>query len=177
MSQAFKPIGLGDRARDPISGLVGIATSVTRYLTGSIRVGITPETVTKDGDPANPHDFDQSALILVKAGVHTPMVTGTKIALDLGDRIKCRISGFSGIVESATDFLHGCRRLGVGPETLHEGKSIAREYFDEPELELTAKAVLQPVALSVRPAPAPEQRRSNGGPTRETAGFRRDGIG
>lgn len=70
---AFKPIGLGDRVKDPISGLTGIATSVCTFLHGCIRIGITPETA-KDGKESEARYFDQSQLVLVKAGVHTPMV-------------------------------------------------------------------------------------------------------
>ncbi len=101
MSQQFKPINLGDRVKDPITGFTGIVTSVTTWLHGCIRIGIQPEKPLPDGKPGEMQHFDQSQLVLVKAGVHKPMV------------------------------------------------------------------------LQVGPAPEPITRRSNGGPSREGAGFRR----
>lgn len=70
----FEPIGLGDRAKDPISGFGGIVTSITHWLHGCIRLGVTPEMLDKDGKPKDERYFDQSQLRLVKRGVHIPMV-------------------------------------------------------------------------------------------------------
>jgi hypothetical protein len=170
----FQPIRLGDRAKDSVTGLQGIVVASTRYLTGSIRMAIQPEGLTKDGEPIKSHDFDQSALVLVDHSAHKPLVVrGASRGIDLGDRAKHRVTGLVGIVESVTDWLHGCSRLGVKPEALHEGSTISREYFDEPELDLIDKRVHTPARLAVEPAPAAEPRRSNGGPARESAGFRR----
>ena len=69
----FEPIELGDRVKDPVSGLTGIVTAVTTWLHGCIRIAIQPETV-KDGKPAEAQAFDQSQLVLIKKHVHTPMV-------------------------------------------------------------------------------------------------------
>jgi len=69
----FQPIGLGDRVKDPITGLTGIVTSVTTWLHGCIRIGVQPETA-KESKVPDIQYFDQSQLVLVKAGVHTPMV-------------------------------------------------------------------------------------------------------
>jgi hypothetical protein len=168
----FQPIGLGDRVKDPISGASGIVVAVSRYLTGSIRIGVTPET-TKDNKPVENIDFDQSAVLLVKAAVHRPMVAIAGGEIGLGDRVKAKVTGLRGIVDSETTWLHGCRRYGVKPEGLHEGREIDRHYFDEPELELIDRGVHKPLQLQVAPAPMPETRRSNGGPVRETVGFRR----
>lgn len=97
----FEPIGLGDRAKDPITGFSGIVTAVTVWLHGCIRITIEPEKLDKEGKPQEGRSFDQTQLVLIKKGVHTPMVLG------------------------------------------------------------------------VTPAPEPEKRMSNGGPSREGVGFRR----
>lgn len=70
----FKPIGLGDRVKDPITGLTGIATSVCVFLHGCIRIGVQSETCDKDGKIADPQYFDQSQLVLVKPDVHRACV-------------------------------------------------------------------------------------------------------
>ena len=69
----FKPIGLGDRVRDPISGFSGIVTCVSTYLHGCIRITAQAEE-TKDGKIPDPLYFDQSQLQLVKKGVYAPLV-------------------------------------------------------------------------------------------------------
>lgn len=69
----FKPMGLGDRVKDPITGFTGIVVCETIWLHGCIRLGVQPEKV-KDGKVRDASYFDQSQLVLVKANVHKPMV-------------------------------------------------------------------------------------------------------
>lgn len=73
MAPQFQPIGLGDRVKDPVTGFTGIVTSISTWLHGCIRMGVQPEKL-DDGKVADDKYFDQSQLVLVKAGVHTPMV-------------------------------------------------------------------------------------------------------
>ncbi len=174
MSDDFQPIGLGDRARDRISGFTGIVDSVSCYLKGSMRMGMRPEALDKDGMPGLVQDFDQLQLVLVEKGVHRPYpVAAANPPVALGDRVKDKITGFSGIVTSTTDFLYGCRRIGVRPEELHDGSPISREYFDETELTILQRGVQEAAVLAPAAAPEPERLRAAGGPPREGAGFRR----
>lgn len=69
----FQPIGLGDRVKDPISGYQGIVVSVTAWLHGCIRVGVQAEAL-QDGKPVESSHFDQTQVVLVDAGVHSPQV-------------------------------------------------------------------------------------------------------
>jgi hypothetical protein len=71
----FKPISLGDRVKDPITGYTGIVTCITTWLHGCIRIGVLPEKLTNEGKLGDELYFDQSRLELVKAGVHKPLVT------------------------------------------------------------------------------------------------------
>ncbi len=75
MTTKFKPIGLGDRVRDPITGFSGIIICVTTWLYGCIRIGVQPEELHK-GKPVEDKYFDQGQLELVEANVHEPMVLG-----------------------------------------------------------------------------------------------------
>lgn len=100
---------------------------------------------------------------------------GTKFeSVQLGDRVKDPISGFSGIAHAITTWLNGCIRVAVQPETLDkEGKVREDRYFDQGQLVVVKKRVHTPVALTVAPVrPAPITRRSNGGPSREGSNFR-----
>ena len=73
MSNQFAPVQLGDRVKDPITGLTGIAICITTWLHGCIRIGVQPESH-KDGKKADDVYFDVSQLVLVKKRVHIPMV-------------------------------------------------------------------------------------------------------
>ena len=69
----FQPIDLGDRVKDPITGLTGIVICTTVWLHGCIRMGVQPEKL-KDGKQQEAQHFDQSQLVVVKKRVHEPLV-------------------------------------------------------------------------------------------------------
>lgn len=93
--------------------------------------------------------------------------------IELGDRVRDPVTGFSGIAVCITTYLHGCIRIGVQPEKPVDGRIVDPQYLDQVQLELVKKTVHVSQVLTVGPKPAPETRRSNGGPAREGAGFRR----
>ncbi len=59
-------IELGDRVKDAISGLTGIATGVTTWLYGCKRVAVQPEKLGKDGKTQDLVWFDEPQLKVVK---------------------------------------------------------------------------------------------------------------
>ena len=70
----------------------------------------------------------------------------SETALQLGDVVKDRITGFKGVVIARTDWLNGCVRMSVQPEKLgSDGKPIESQVFDVEQLELI-KAKVQPLA-------------------------------
>jgi len=60
----------------------------------------------------------------------------TDQVITLGDKVKDRISGFTGIVTTIAHYLNGCARAGVQTSELHEGKPIDTEFFDLAQLEI-----------------------------------------
>lgn len=60
----------------------------------------------------------------------------------LGDKVKDTVSGVAAIVIGRTVFLHGCVRLLIQPQGLHEGKPIEAFSIDEPQCVLVAKAAV-----------------------------------
>lgn len=93
--------------------------------------------------------------------------------IGLGDRVKDPITKLVGIVTCITTWLHGCVRIGLQPEEAKDGKPAECIYFDQSQLVLIQAKVHEPMILQVAPTPEPITRRSNGGPSRETAGFSR----
>lgn len=74
-----------------------------------------------------------------------------------GDRVRDTITGLKGIVICESKWLHGCRRLTIQPERLHEGKALDYVSFDEPQLELVETK--QSKSTSGGGGPRPEPRR------------------
>lgn len=62
-----RDVEIGDKVKDPISGLVGIVTSVTEFLTGCKRCGVQREGLNKEGKPYEVQAFDVPQLELVQA--------------------------------------------------------------------------------------------------------------
>ena len=56
--------------------------------------------------------------------------------IKLGSRVIDTISGFTGIVTARHEYLYGCVRVTVTPETLKDGKPIDAEWFDEHQVRV-----------------------------------------
>lgn len=68
------------------------------------------------------------------------------MTIQLGDRVRDRISGLEGIVIGVTEWLWQCRRPIVQPTTLTpDGKPVDSQSFDEPQLEVIEAAAFEPV--------------------------------
>ena len=63
--------------------------------------------------------------------------------IKLGDIVRDTVSGFEGVVIAEHQWLHGCKRLSVQPQKLHDGKPIEAQCFDEPQLELVQARKVQ----------------------------------
>ncbi len=73
--------------------------------------------------------------------------------IQLGDKVKDRVTGMTGIVMARTDWLNGCVRMVVQPQELKDGKPVEPSSFDIEELIL-----IEENAISAKP----EERRTNG---------------
>lgn len=61
-------IGLGDDAKDGITGFRGIVVADTTWLNGCRRLVLQPTKLDKDGKPRPSETFDVEQLVLVKRG-------------------------------------------------------------------------------------------------------------
>jgi len=55
--------------------------------------------------------------------------------LKLGDKARCQISGFTGVIVAITEWLNGCRRITIQPTALFEGKPVDNQTFDAEQIE------------------------------------------
>ncbi len=87
--------------------------------------------------------------------------------IELGDRVKDRITGLTGIVMWKAEYMNGCRRFGVQPEKLNkDGGRVTDFAFDEPDLTVLAKSVHKVIPMGAIATPVAPARRYAGGPAR-----------
>ena len=82
--------------------------------------------------------------------------------IELGDRVKDKISGVRGVAIGVTFWLHGCKRWCIQPEESKDGKPAETITVDDPQLEVLKKAVFDctayPPARRHGPMPTPQRR-------------------
>jgi len=89
------------------------------------------------------------------------------MAIELGSKVKDKITGFTGIAIGETRWLHGCLRYTVQPQDRDkDGKQKDTAAFDEPQLivlETPANTKIQATPNEARrtggPAPEPMRRK------------------
>jgi hypothetical protein len=77
------------------------------------------------------------------------------VSIKLGDKVRDKISGLTGIAVCKTEWLYGCVRFGVQSPEIKDGRPVDSHYFDEPQLELVQDNEAKPAD-------------TGGGPARET---------
>lgn len=80
------------------------------------------------------------------------------MAIELGDKVKHKITKFRGVVIAVTRWLNGCVRVTVQDEKLtKEGAIRPTETIDVDELQVTKKRFMPPPSLAPGgPTPAPK---------------------
>ncbi len=82
------------------------------------------------------------------------------MSVNLGDKVKDKVSGFTGIATARHEYLNGCVRISVDPDKLgKEGAKGEGHVFDEPQLEIVKRAKV----IVAQPAKPP------GGPRNDPA--------
>jgi hypothetical protein len=60
---------------------------------------------------------------------------------ELGDIVKDKVTGFSGVVTGRCDHISGCDTFGVQPRELKDGAPHDQKWFDEPRLVATGERI------------------------------------
>jgi len=55
----------------------------------------------------------------------------------LGQKVKCVVTNFEGVVTSISQYIHGTRRIGIQPPVGEDGKIPEGQDIDEPQLVIT----------------------------------------
>lgn len=121
---------LGDHIKDKISGFEGVVTSISEYIAGCKRIGVTPMELKSDGTPIDIQSFDEPNLEIVKKGILKSEVEEQPCQFKLGDRAEHKINGYSGVVTAITkytsDWDYG---ITITPTTLVDGKPVPDHTF------------------------------------------------
>lgn len=90
------------------------------------------------------------------------------MGIQLGQRVRDRITGFQGIAESRHEYLNGCVRYGIQPEGLDKDDKMKEvKVIDEPQLEVVRNQIRNFVGINdPLQAPATSTFRT-GGPRRD----------
>lgn len=71
--------------------------------------------------------------------------------IKLGDKVKDSITGYTGIATARTEWLFGCVRWCVQPQTVNkEGKVDDGLMFDEPQLKVIKAGVIESASPDVK---------------------------
>ena len=74
----------------------------------------------------------------------------SEFRLALGDRVKDRLTGLTGIIVARTEWLNYCNRYTVQPQKIKDGKPVESTVFDEGDLTLLMAAVFNGEQKKVR---------------------------
>lgn len=56
--------------------------------------------------------------------------------IENGESVRCKVTGFKGIVTCRTEWANGCIRYEVAPKVDKDGKMSKSEWIDEADLEV-----------------------------------------
>jgi hypothetical protein len=79
--------------------------------------------------------------------------------IQLGDKAKDTVTGFTGICVARTDWISGCARLTIQPHADKDGKIPEAQTFDEPMLQLVKSGVID-MGPKKNGGPRPEPRQA-----------------
>ena len=86
----------------------------------------------------------QDGRAYVEKNRHGPLSNGSMITprfkFELGALVRCKVTGYEGIITGRTEWLHGCVGLAVKSHGLKGGKPIESVYFDEDAVVLVKTA-------------------------------------
>jgi hypothetical protein len=81
----------------------------------------------------------------------------SKKEFQLGDEVRCKVTGFKGIITSKTVYLNGCKQAGVQAPLGKDGKWGENYSIDETQLSLIKE---KKVGIEQRDAGGPPRRNS-----------------
>ncbi len=153
---------LGDKVRDMISGLSGIAIAVTHQLSGNIQVGIAPEGEGKEIPKGGWIDIHQ----VERVGPGTLEVCPAEDTshIVLGTKIEDSITGQTGIALERIIYMNGCTHIMMQPRIGKDDKIPGAMQLDWKRVKTIDASIHLATAV---PPPISGSPKPPGGPSRE----------
>lgn len=149
-------VELGDIVKDLVTGFEGVCVAKTMWMFGCARVGVQSNTL-KEGAPTDMQMFDDNQMTVLKKGaIARENIQGHTVGL--GDKVRDRLTGYTGICIAQSEQLFAANRIGVQSETLKDGIPAEAQWFDEPQVQ-----VIKEKAVKIDEEKQ-EQTRKTGGP-------------
>lgn len=138
MKMETKEVLLGHRAKDVVSGLIGIVVHIAEPMTGMRQFAIQPE---GDGSTIpDAYGVDENMLDFVDDGVAGRSILPTEFKYDFGQEVRDITCGQVGTITNKVKYLNGCVRYGVIPKAT-DNKSPETFYTDEARLEIVSEGI------------------------------------
>lgn len=160
MTAPQNTIMLGHTVREITSGVVGIATTKTEFLTGNVQFSV--QCAAKDNVLPDSHSYDVQQLDFVDFGIASRVTPApVDVGIQLGEKVKDIVTGVQGIATRKATFMNGCVYfIVVGPSK--DEKPFAEDFFDSKRLEVVGNGVMKKFAKKLEALPEPEKK--TGGP-------------
>lgn len=71
--------------------------------------------------------------------------------VELGSKVKDKVTGFEGIAIARTCWLNGCVRLGVQSLEMHEGKPTEEYWVDESRVDVLPEGKIEVIEEDLTP--------------------------
>lgn len=150
-------IKLGSTVRDAITGFTGIATQRCDHLNGNVQYAIQPPGK-DDGSYPDAMFLDYHTLDVIDEGVSERGTPVAETEIVLGQKVRDKATGFTGIATMKNSYLNGCVHFGVQPEIRKE--SLLNEvpnasWIDHSRLEVVSDGLNAdtPKTVEVKPRP------------------------
>ena len=62
--------------------------------------------------------------------------------ISLGDRVKDKITGFTGIATAISDYIDGCQQVLINPPVKEDGSFVSGHWFDAERLAIVDKGAV-----------------------------------
>ena len=144
-------IKLGSTVRDAITGFTGIATQRCDHLNGNVQYAIQPKGK-EDGSYPDAMFLDYHTLDVIDEGVSDRATPVAESSIVLGQKVRDKASGFTGIATMKNSYLNGCVHFGVLPEVRKEAllnENPAPSWIDHNRLEVVSDGLISDAPKTV----------------------------
>lgn len=140
-------IKLGSKVQDQITGFKGIAIQRLDQLNGNTQIAIQPES--EDGRTYPEAMFiDHHTIVAIGDGVSKKQIDPPEVNIKLGQKVRDKASGFTGIAIQKATYINGCVSFAVIPpvrkESLLDNVPDAC-YIDHTRLEVVSNGIAESV--------------------------------